>query len=111
MSGSPFSLQVSFTTVQCGAIQQKVRQGKHEVLSQYLPVTLHIAILIRRQIVGVELRQNLEVFLSAFRVLHVISPLNIVLLDTTSCAHIVCGLTPRNSAASPSAIVGWVKMV
>jgi hypothetical protein len=29
-----------------------------------LPVTLHVAILIRRQIVGVELRQNLEVFLS-----------------------------------------------
>jgi hypothetical protein len=44
--------------------QQKVRQGGHEVLSQYLPVTLHVAILIRRQIVGVELRQNLEVFLS-----------------------------------------------
>jgi hypothetical protein len=44
--------------------QQEVRQGGHEVLSQYLPVTLHIAILIRRQIVGVELRQNLEVFLS-----------------------------------------------
>src|SRR5215475_4948409 len=44
--------------------QQKVRQGKHEVLSQYLPVTLHVAILIRRQIVGIELHQNLEVFLS-----------------------------------------------
>src|SRR5215510_6707227 len=43
---------------------KKVRQGGHEVLSQYLLVTLHIAILIRRQIVGVELRQDLEVFLS-----------------------------------------------
>ena len=27
--------------------QQKVRQGGHEVLSQYLPVMLHVAILIR----------------------------------------------------------------
>src|SRR5262245_891864 len=34
----------------------------------------------------------------------------VVLLDTISCAHIVCGLTPRNSAASPSAIVGWVRI-